>query len=260
MIVTTSSRDERLIEKALRFSETYGIPYRVRGEKSLAYLYETEDPQVFVVNHNRGLSYYEEGKSEAFFHPNMAFHRLRNLRQGGSDMLASVCGLEPGMTFLDGTLGLASDALTAACVVGDGGQVIGVEKSLPLYILVREGLKFHAEKESELREITGRMELHHADNLDFLRSRPTDSADIVYFDFMFQRPVTASFGIEMIRGYAVYDVLTDGHSAEAARVARERVIVKTDLHGCRALLEKGFVCRKQMSGMCFIWGWNSKNS
>ncbi|MBQ2277222.1 MAG: class I SAM-dependent methyltransferase, partial [Clostridia bacterium] len=184
MIVTTSSKDERLIEKALRFSETYGIPYRVRGEKSLAYLYETEDRQVFVVNHNRGLSYYEEGKSEAFFHPNMAFHRLRNLRQGGIDMLAAVCGLEPGMTFLDGTLGLASDAMTAASVVGDGGRVIGTEKSLPLYILVREGLEFHAEKEPELRNIAARMELHHADNLDFLRTCADGSCDVIYFDFM----------------------------------------------------------------------------
>lgn len=254
MIVTTSSKDERLIEKALRFSETYGIPYRVRGEKSLAYLYETEDPQVFVVNHNRGLSYYEEGKSEAFFHPNMAFHRLRNLRQGGSDMLAVVCGLEPGMTFLDGTLGLASDAMTAASVVGEHGRVIGVEKSLPLYILVREGLAFHAEKEPEMREISARMELHHADNLDFLRTCAVDGVDIVYFDFMFHRPISASFGIEVIRDFAVYDVLTDVHIAEATRVARERVIVKTDLHGCRALLEKGFVCRKQTSRNVFYMG------
>ena len=247
MIVTTSSRDERLIEKALRFSEKYGIPYRVRGEKSLAYLYGTEDRQVFVVNHNRGLSYYEEGKSEAFFHPNMAFHRLRNLRQGGIDMLAAVCGLEPGMTFLDGTLGLASDAMTAASVVGDGGRVIGTEKSLPLYILVREGLEFHAEKEPELRNIAARMELHHADNLDFLRTCADGSCDVIYFDFMFHRPVSASFGIEVIRNYAAYDAITPEHIAEALRTARSRVVVKTDRRGHRMLAELGFECLKETS-------------
>lgn len=247
MIVTTSSKDERLIEKALRFSEEYGMPYRVRGEKSLAYLYETEDPQVFVVNHNRGLSYYEEGKSEAFFHPNMAFHRLRNLRQGGSDMLAAVCGLEPGMTFLDGTLGLASDALTAACVVGDGGRVIGVEKSLPLYILVREGLKFYAEREPDLRDVIGRLELHHADNLDFLRTCADGCCDVLYFDFMFHRPVSASFGIEVIRNYAAYDVITPEHIAEALRAAKFRVVVKTDRSGHRKLAELGFDCLKETS-------------
>ncbi len=254
MIITTSSKDERLIEKALRLSETYGIPYRVRGEKSLAYLFETEDPQVFVVNHKRGLSYYEPGKTEAFYHPNMAFQRLKVLRSGGMDCLTTVCGLERGMTFLDGTLGLASDALIAAHVVGETGTVIGVEKSLPLSILVREGLAFHAERESEMQSVLGRMELHHGDNLEFLRSRPAGSADIVYFDFMFHRPVTTSFGIETIRDYAVYDVLTDGHITEAVRVARKRVVVKTDLHGCRALTEKGFVCRKQTSRNVFYMG------
>jgi hypothetical protein len=257
MIVTTSSKDERLIEKALRFSETYGIPYRVRGEKSLAYLYETEDPQVFVVNHNRGLSYYEEGKSEAFFHPNMAFHRLRNLRQGGSDMLAVVCGLEPGMTFLDGTLGLASDAMTAACVVGEHGRVIGVEKSLPLYILVREGLAFHAEKEPEMRDISARMELHHADNLDFLRTCADGSCDVIYFDFMFHRPVSGSLGIDVIRNYAAYDVITPEHIAEAVRAARSRVVVKTDRRGHRTLAEMGFDCLKETSrgDFCYM-GYN----
>ena len=254
MILTTSSKDERLIEKAVRLSETYGIPYRIRGEKSLAYLFETEDTQVFVVNHRRGLSYYEPGKAEAFYHPNMAFQRLKILKNGGTDCLTTVCGLERGMTFLDGTLGLAADARIAAHVVGESGRVIGVEKSLPLSILVREGLAFHAESDPELKEILGRMELHPGDNLEFLKTRPADSADIVYFDFMFHRPVSASFGIETIRGYAVYDVLTDGHIAEAARVARERVIVKTDLHGCRALLEKGFVCRKQTSRNVFYMG------
>ena len=255
MIITTSSKDERLIEKAVRLSETYGIPYRVRGEKSLAYLFETEDSQVFVVNHKRGLSYYEPGKAEAFYHPNMAFQRLKVLRNGGTDCLTAICGLECGMTFLDGTLGLASDARIAAHVVGERGKVIGVEKSLPLYVLVQEGLAFHAEREQETAEVLGRMELHHGDNLEFLRSRTADSADIVYFDFMFHRPVTASFGIETIRDYAVYDVLTDAHIAEAARVARERVVVKTDLHGCRALLEKGFVCRKQTSRNVFYMGY-----
>ncbi len=254
MILTTSSKDERLIEKAVRLSEIYGIPYRERGEKSLAYLFETEDTQVFVVNHKRGLSYYEPGKAEAFYHPNMAFQRLKVLKNGGTDCLTTVCGLERGMTFLDGTLGLAADSLIAAHVVGETGRVIGVEKSLPLFILVKEGLAFHAENDPELAAVLGRMELHHGDNLEFLRSRPAGSADIVYFDFMFHRPVTKSFGIETIRDYAVYDVLTDGHITEAARVARERVIVKTDLHGCRSLMEKGFACRKQTSRNVFYMG------
>ena len=254
MIVTTSSKDERLIEKAVAFSEKYGIPYRVRGEKSLAYLFETEDPQVFVVNHKRGLSYYEPEKNEAFYHPNMAFQRLNVLQSGGTDCLTNVCGLERGMIFLDGTLGLAADALIAAHVVGETGRVIGVEKSFPLSVLVREGLAFHAERDPAMQAVLGRMNLHHGDNLEFLRAQSSKSADIVYFDFMFHRPVGTSFGIETIRDYAVYDAITADHIAEAVRTARIRIVVKTDLYGCRALLGKGFVCRKQTSRNVFYMG------
>lgn len=258
MIITTSNETEVLIEKALRLSEKYGIEYRARGEKSLAYLFETADPQVFVVNHNRGLSYYEEGKAEAFYHPNMAFHRIHTLQKGGSDTLASVCGLEKGMTFLDCTLGLASDALTAAYVVGETGRVTGVEKSLPIYILLREGMEFYAEQaeqDTEMRTVIERLHpnIHHSDNLTFLRSCGDKICDVLYFDFMFRRPVHKSFGIEVIRNHASYDTITDEHLTEAIRVAGERVVVKTDLAGMRELVEREFVCLKENSRKNFYY-------
>ena len=247
MIITTSNDADCLIEKARKLSAEYGIEYRVRGEKSLAWLFETADPQVLVVNHSRGLSYYEEGRGEAFYHPNMAFHRIRLLQNGGRDTLASVCGLEPGMTFFDGTLGLASDALIASCVTGEGGCVTGVEKSFPIYLLVKEGLRFYAEQHPEMEPLVRRLQILHADSLDVLRACGDNRYDILYFDFMFQRPVHKSFGIEVIRDYASYDTITAECVEEAKRVAGKRVIVKTDSTGMRMLSEMGFLCLKAKS-------------
>ena len=83
MTVTTSSRvNDKLEEKAVSVAERYGLQYVPRQNRSLSYLLENIDQQIFVVNEARGLSYYESGKSEAFFHPNMAFLRIKNMERG----------------------------------------------------------------------------------------------------------------------------------------------------------------------------------
>ena len=83
MTVTTSSRvSDKLEEKAISVAERYGLQYVPRQNRSLSYLLENIDQQIFVVNEARGLSYYEKDKSEAFFHPNMAFLRIKNMERG----------------------------------------------------------------------------------------------------------------------------------------------------------------------------------
>ncbi len=257
MILTTSTRNEALVEKARKLSKKYGIEYHARGERSLSCFFKNVDPQVFVVNHSRGLSYYEPEKNEAFYHPNMAFLRIENLRRGEPDGFVSACGLEPGMTFLDTTLGLASDALVAAYVTGENGQVTGVEKSRPIHILVSEGMDFYGEQSPWMYPLTTRLQLHHADNLDFLRSCGDKSYDVVYFDFMFQRPVLQSHGLDVIRSYAAYDTITPDHIAEARRVAGHRIVVKTDAIGKRLLAEMGFCCLKKNSRHITYMGYSN---
>ena len=98
MTVTTSSRvNDKLEEKAVSVAERYGLQYVPSQNRSLSYLLENIDQQIFVVNEARGLSYYEKDKSEAFFHPNMAFLRIKNMERGERDSLVEVCGLGEGM-------------------------------------------------------------------------------------------------------------------------------------------------------------------
>ncbi len=99
MVVTTSPKEADLsVEKAISMGTEYGLRYVSRRNKSIEYFLDNVDPQVFVVNDSHGLSYYEKGKNEAFFHPNMAFLRIKSLKKGGKNSLMEVCGLHTGMS------------------------------------------------------------------------------------------------------------------------------------------------------------------
>lgn len=54
MLVTTSSRvNDKLEEKAVLIAESYGLQYVPRQSRSLSYLLDNIDPQIFVVNEAR---------------------------------------------------------------------------------------------------------------------------------------------------------------------------------------------------------------
>ena len=254
MTVTTSSRvNDKLEEKAISVAERYGLQYVPRQNRSLSYLLENIDQQIFVVNEARGLSYYESGKSEAFFHPNIAFLRIKNMERGERDSLVEVCGLGEGMSCLDATLGLASDALTLSYAVGSSGKCTGVEKSRSIYILVKEGLACYAELYPNLWETISRIDIHNGDNLEFMKTRADKSYDAVYFDFMFESPNAKSHGIQVIREHAADDRITERHIEEAVRVARKSVVVKCDFGGMERLVRCGFEVKKGNSRKSFYY-------
>lgn len=145
MIVTTAfDETAELVQRAKHLADDLSIPFVPRRKKTVKSLLDSLDSQLFVVNNQRGLSYYEKGQEEVFFHPNMAMHRIKQLERGQTDSLVTACGLKEGMSFLDCTLGLASDTLVANYQVGPQGKVVSLEKSFPLFVLVREGLTYFA--------------------------------------------------------------------------------------------------------------------
>ena len=234
MIVTTAfDETEELVQRAEQLASSLAIPYVARRKKTVKSLLDSLDSQLFVVNNQRGLSYYEKGQDEVFFHPNMAMHRIKQLERGQSDSLVTACKLEAGMSFLDCTLGLASDTLVANYQVGSSGKVVSLEKSFPLFVLVREGL--------------------HADNLDYLRTCEDNAFDVVYFDFMFHHTVESSQGIKIIKPIVSYDVMTPEHVKEAMRVAKQRVVVKSSYKN--PMIEPlGFTILRQNQKRHFFYG------
>mgnify|MGYP000964892007 FL=1 len=94
-------------------------------------------PVLRITKNNLILEY---GGQALFFHPSMAILRMINLKRGIPDRFLNAVNLTEGDTILDATMGLASDALIAAWAVGTDGQVLAVEYSPLIYLLVKDGL------------------------------------------------------------------------------------------------------------------------
>lgn len=163
---------------------------------------------------------------EMFFHPNMAQLRVKNLRKGEKDHMSEAMGLEPGMSVLDCTLGYGSDAIVASFGVGDSGTVIGVEASPLIGAVTAHGLQHFPASNGPLLAAMRRIQVVNMDYLEYLRQQPDRSVDVVYFDPMFRKPLTASSGISPIRSVADHSALTEEAVQEARRVARCRVVMK----------------------------------
>lgn len=123
-------------------------------------------------------------------------------------------------TVLDGTLGVAHDAVFIAC--GLGARVRGIEKSPELVCLLEEGLPRIA------RTVPGaaRVSVEHGDTLSVLQHLPDASVDVVFLDPMMSRPKGSTPTFDALRAFAWPERAGDALLTAAARVARRRVVLK----------------------------------
>lgn len=168
--------------------------------------------------------------AQLFFHPSMSALRVDKLTEGGADHLVDAMQLTCGMSVLDATLGLATDALVCATVVGSSGYVVGLEASPWLSLIVRLGLEEYKDKRSELTQAARHIKVVNTDNLEYLIAQADNSFDIVYFDPMFAHPVVASSNMQPLREFACYRPLDHKAIEEAMRVAKRRVVIKENRH------------------------------
>ena len=90
-------------------------------------------------------------------------------------------------------------------------------------------------------------------NLEYLKNCRSNSFDVVYFDFMFDTSVESSHGIKVIKPIVSYDVMTNEHVKEALRVAKKRVVVKSN-YGNLSIKELGFDIRRENQKRHFFYG------
>ena len=121
-------------------------------------------------------------EGELFFHPNMSQLRIKNIRMGDEDHMAAALDLQEGMSVLDCTLGFGADSIVASFVVGEGGQVIGLEASPLIAFITSEGMKKFLATNYELHSAIKRVKVINADYNDYLQTLPDKSVDVVYFD------------------------------------------------------------------------------
>ena len=233
----TASKSRNVLNEAERaFGEAHQIPILLRQNKSIPYLLEHYELDVLLVMENGKLAAYSPG-NRLVYHPGKAAPRLKQWRQGVEETLMTALALAPGQRMLDGTMGLASDALVASAMVGESGQVICLEKSPIIYIVTTYGLAHCTKGSLELQAAMRRIETRLGDYHEVLPGLADKSFDVVYLDPMFIHPVESSTGIAGLRQAADHYQPTAEDLAQARRVAAKRVVVK---HGKGQMAQVAF--------------------
>lgn len=192
-----------------------------------------------------------QGQDRISFHPNMALIRAINILRGDSDRFLVATQLKAGESFLDATLGLASDALIAALAVGERGGVLGLEKSPILAAVIKDGLNhftensFKAKTEhkktawASLVQAARKIEVHWAEHGEYFRQMQSKSIDVVYFDPMFRSTLRHSDSIQQLHKWSEHSPLDPQDVMEACRIARNRVVLK-ERKNCTEFKRLGF--------------------
>lgn len=233
LIVTTALKFDRGLEKrakgVARELGAHFVPRRALGMAKLFPQYP-DAVRALIVQTDRMLLVSRDGH-ELFYHPNLAHLRMGNLLRGGRDLLIDAAELRPGDSVLDGTLGYAGEAILCAHIVGDTGEVHGVEAVPELGIIVREGLQTVQTENEALNAAMRRVRVVYLGNhLEYLRTCPDARYDVVCFDPFFDEMLHESRPMGPLRAFGDLSGLLPEAVEEARRVARRSVIVKAEKH------------------------------
>jgi hypothetical protein len=242
MIVTTSTRgQEKLEDFAQKVAEQLMLPYIKRKRHSVADLIQKYQVELMVLVTTEGVKciYKDHLQDPLFFHPNSAMFRLKRLLKGEHDPFSEMTQLGSGMSFLDCTLGLASDSIIASYAVGQRGKVVGVESIPLLAYIVRLGLQSWQSNLAELDAAMRRIKVVQENHYDYLKQCSSSSFDVIYFDPMFETSKEDSVALSPLKKIADYHRLESMIIEEARRVARKRIVMKESSYSTR-FKELGF--------------------
>ncbi|KNZ70837.1 hypothetical protein Tfer_0517 [Thermincola ferriacetica] len=225
-VTNTHKINPESVAMAESCSKVLKVPFIPRNKRPLnALCPEGEEAGFLVVSKNLELSLIYKG-FELFFHPSMSKVRIKALQKGQNDPMLTAMDACPGDSVLDCTLGLGSDAIVASFAVGASGRVVGLESVPVIALIVRHGLQHYRDKNERINEAMRRIEVINADYLNYLKTLPDNSFDIVYFDPMFRKPMQKSSSMKPLRRWVNGDPLSMEAVNEAVRVATKRVVMK----------------------------------
>lgn len=258
MFVTTAGRtNQEMIEKAREMAGNLEVDYIPRNKKSIHYLQNQANSECIVVGKER-LELFGKGESQPFFfHPNSAMFRIKRLMNREHDPFVDAACLFEGTSFLDCTLGLASDSIVASYLVGESGSVTGVEGQPFLAFIVKAGLSTWDSGLSAMNKAMRRISVVNENALNYLQRLPGESIDCVYFDPMFEESILESDGIKALGHFAIHEDLQEETIREAIRVSRQRIVLK-DHYKSERFQKFGFRVMRRKTAK-FHYGWIEKN-
>jgi len=219
-VALSGSQDPALLAEAGACGRRWELPLLLRPPKApLRGL--LEEAEALVVFGHDAVSLWDR-KGHVRGSAGLAALRIGGIdKRRAEDPLQKYGGLAAGERVLDATLGFGQDARVAARLVGPAGQVVGLESSLPLAVLAQAALA------RERREGSAPIEVLHREAGEFLAGTLTGAFEVVLFDPMFARALASQPGFELLRRHANPAPLTPRMLAEARRVARRLVLVKS---------------------------------
>ena len=241
-IVTTSTRPtNNTIELAQFIAQELNITFVCRNKESIKILEEKHEAKAIIVV-TKDKPTIHTGTGKFFFHLNMTKYRIKNLLNGKHDHMVSAMELKSGMSVLDCTLGLATDATVASYVVGKEGRIVGLENSKLIALIVKLGLSNFSllEDSMSIIEALRRIEVLNINHLEYLTSLPTNSFDIIYFDPMFRVPLIKSSNMTPLRDITNNDAISLQTIKEACRVAKNKIVLKENSNNQKIFKELGF--------------------
>jgi 16S rRNA (guanine1516-N2)-methyltransferase len=235
-VTVSGNQAQALAQEARARAAEWGLPFFPRPSATSLEEARHRLADALLVLSARGWRL-EDPQGALSFSPGMAMVRIKRLQHGVQqpDQLLRHGEVRAGDVVVDATVGLGADLLVAAHTVGPTGRVHGIEASLPLYALVSQGLK-----RGGLPGTPGPISLHHGLAREVLATMETGSADCVFLDPMFDKPLGAAEAFSMLRRYARAEPLDEETLREAQRVARRWVVVKANHFG-KALRLLGLV-------------------
>jgi len=227
-LVVTSPWSGVANERALlELSAWFDASIVPRANRSIVQLCLEEEVDAVVVADSPPKLYHRLNPTKPlFFHPGMAMQRVLRLRRGERDRLLDVAGVTAGDTVVDATLGAGADALVLAEGVGPDGRVVACESSLPVARLFTYAIQTRYYQPPWLAALLGRIEVQEQEHLTFLRHMDDKSVHVVYFDAMFEQPLSEDANVESLRPFADFSPLSAEAVEEAKRVARRSVVAK----------------------------------
>ncbi len=229
LIVTTVQHPSSNVTQIARdIAATLSVSFVERNRLSLAAIRERYKVSNIIVAATGG-PIVHTSNGEYFFHLSMAELRIKNIINGKHDHMVTAMGLSRGMSVLDCTLGLATDAVVASYVTGESGLVVGLESSPIIALVTRHGLQnftLDPQPECDITSALRRIRVENVDYFQHLETIPDSSFDVVYFDPMFRNPIYKSSNLNPIRNLADMRSLTLEAIKQACRVAKLKVVVK----------------------------------
>jgi len=224
-ITTTRNPDQSLINKAYGIAKELDIPYVERGNYSIEKISQMNEIEYFLFVEKDKIVLKGDGNT-FFWHPSTSGLKLNTIKDGFNQPMVEAMNLKEGDRVLDCTLGMATDAIVFASIVGEKGKVVGTEVNKYIACITKNGLNDYKDINEQTKTFMDRIDVINSSCEEYILSQPDNSFDVVYFDPMFKRPNKKSVAINSLRPFAQQGGLKKETLIQALRVCKNRVVIK----------------------------------